>query len=325
MKALLYRKYGQPEDVLEFTETDRPVPGEKEILVRVAATSVNRTDSATIRAIPFFMRIVTGLFVPKKQIPGTEFSGTVEETGKGVSLFKKGDKVFGFFDMGAGAHAEYLAVLENLAVPLPKGMKLEMAAAMSEGFHYGFNFVNKVNLSPGKRILVNGASGAIGSAVVQILKYFGADVTAVCGTKNIELVKSIGADRVIDYEKENFTQMDEKFDCVFDAVGKSSFFKCFRLLAPGGIYISSDLGYMAQNTYFPILTSLFKFLTGGRKSVFPLPGEIRDSLLLAAKMAEEGKYKPVIDDRKYAFGQIIEAYRYVQTGVKTGNVIIDMK
>ena len=323
MKAIVYRKYGQPEDVLEFDATERPVPGEKEIQVRVVATTVNRTDSATIRAIPFFMRVATGLIGPKNQIPGTEFAGTIEETGRSVTLFKKGERVFGFCDLGAGAHAEYLTVAENFAVHVPSGISFEQAAAMSEGFHYALNFVNKVSVTPESKILVNGASGGIGSALVQILKYYGANVTAVCGTKNLELVKSLGADRVIDYQKQDFTRINEKFNCVFDAVGKSSFFKSYRLLAPVGIYISSDLGFMAQNIVVPLLTPLLQFLTGGRKSIFPVPKDIRTSLLLAAKMANEGKFKPVID-REYPFEKIIEAYRYVQTGQKTGNVVIVM-
>ena len=321
MKALVYRKYGQP-DVLHFQEIEKPVPASKEILVKVYSTTVNRTDSATVRAIPFFMPLITGLFGPKKRTPGTEFAGIVESVGSDVTRFKTGDRVFGFTDLDFETHAEFAVIRENHASIVPKEMPLEKAAAMSEGFHYGLNFVNKVNIAPGKRVLVNGASGAIGSAIVQILKYYGADVTAVCGTKNLQLVKSIGADRVIDYQQEDFTCCGLKFDCVFDAVGKSSFFKCLSLLYPGGVYISSDLGFMAQNMFLPLLTPLLGLFPGGRKTKFPLPLDIQASLKLAAKLVEEGKYSPLIDEKTYAFDRIVDAYRYVQSGEKTGNVVI---
>ena len=320
MKAIVYTKYGSP-DVLQLKEVEKPVPNDYEVLIKVHATTVNRTDSATIRAIPFFARLVTGLFKPKKQIPGTEFAGEIEAIGKKVSSLKPGDNVFGFTDQGSGAHAQYVTILEDHATTIPQNLSYEQAAASTEGAHYAYNFINKVNLQKGQHVLVNGATGAIGSALVQLLKYFGANITAVCDTKNMELVKSLGAGKVIDYTKEDFTKNKEKYDFVFDAVGKSSFFKCKHLLNPGGIYISSDLGYMAQNMFLPLITSIIKPLTKGKKTLFPIPVDIRKSILLIKSLIEQNKFKAVID-RKYPLEQIVEAYRYVETGQKTGNVVI---
>ena len=324
MKAIVYTKYGSP-DVLQFKEVDKPTPGNNEVLVKVLATTVNRTDSATIRAIPFFARIITGLFKPKKQTPGTEFAGEIEEIGKDVTSIKVGDRVFGFNDQGSGAHAQYLKITEDNAVAIPQNTSYEQAAASSEGAHYAYNMINKVDLKSGQKVLVNGATGAIGSAAVQLLKYFDVYVTAVCNSKNTELVKSLGADKVIDYAKKDFTKDEEKYNCVFDAVGKSSFAKCKPLLQSGGIYSSSDLGYMAQNIFLPIITPITSKLPGqsGKKTIFPMPVDVRRSLLLIKKLIEEGKFKTVID-RSYPLEEIVEAYRYVEKGQKTGNVVINV-
>ncbi len=323
MKAVVYTKYGPP-DVLQLKEVEKPAPGDNEVLIKVHATTVNRTDSATIRAIPFFARVATGLFKPKKQIPGTEFAGEIEAIGKKVSSLNVGDKVFGFDDSGSGSHAEYMTISEDKAITMPEGITYEQAAASTEGAHYAYNFINKVNIESGQEVLVNGATGAIGSAAVQLLKYFDADVTAVCDTKNMELVRSLGAGRVIDYTKEDFTKEDQKYNYVFDTVGKSSFFKCKQLLPPGGVYISSDLGYMAQNIFLPLITPIIKPMIGNKKTIFPMPKDIRGSLILIKKLIEEGKFKAVID-RKYPLEQIVEAYRYVEKGQKTGNVVITME
>jgi len=323
MKAIVYQKYGSP-DVLQLKEVEKPVPKDNEVLIKVYATTVNRTDSATIRAIPFFARLVTGLFKPKKQIPGTEFAGKIEEIGKNVTSLKIGDKVFGFDDQGSESHAQYMTISENKAITIPKNITYEQAAASTEGAHYAYNFINKINIKSGQKVLVNGATGAIGSAAVQLLKYFDVNVTAVCNTKNIELVKSLGANKVIDYTKEDFTKNREKYIFVFDTVGKSSFAKCKSLLQSGGIYISSDLGYMAQNIFLPLITSIIKPMIGNKKTIFPMPTDIRGSLLLVKKLIEKGKFKAVID-RKYSLDEIVEAYRYVQKGHKTGNVVITME
>jgi NADPH:quinone reductase-like Zn-dependent oxidoreductase len=322
MKAIIYKKYGSP-DVLQLTEVEKPIPGDNEMLIKVYSTTVNRTDSATIRAIPFFARIVTGLFKPKKQIPGTEFAGKIEEIGKNMKSFNVGDKVFGFNEQGSGAHAQYLTISEDFVVAMQEHITYKQAAASIEGAHYAYNFINKLDLKSGQKALVNGATGAIGSAAVQLLKYFDVYVTAVCPTKNVELVSSLGADKVIDYTKEDFTEDGEKYNFVFDAVGKSSFAKCKPLLLPGGIYASSDLGYMAQNLFLPLITPLTSKLPGqsGKKTIFPMPVDVKGSLRLIKKLIEEGKFNPVID-REYALEEIVEAYRYVEKGQKTGNVVI---
>ena len=323
MKAIIYTKYGSP-DVLQLKEVEKPTPKDNEVLIRVHATTVNRTDCATIRAKPFFMRIVTGLFKPKKQIPGTEFAGEIEAVGKSVSSLKVGDKVFGFDDQGSGSHAQYMTIKEDKVITIPDNISYEQAAASSEGAHYAYNFINKVDLKKGQNVLVNGATGAIGSAAVQLLKYFDVNVTAVCATKNIELVKSLGADRVIDYKKDDFTKDEQKYDFVFDAVGKSSFFKCKHLLRAGGIYISSDLGYLAQNLFLPLVTPIIKPMFGNKKTVFPTPTDIKGSLLLIKSLIEQDKFKAAID-REFPLEQIVEAYKYVELGHKTGNVVITVK
>ncbi|MBF0236102.1 MAG: NAD(P)-dependent alcohol dehydrogenase [SAR324 cluster bacterium] len=323
MKAVVYTQYGPP-DVLELQEMEKPIPLDEEVLIKIHATTVNRTDYATVGGIPFFARIVTGLLKPKKIIPGTEFAGVVEETGKKVTSLKIGDKVFGFDDQGSGSHAQYISIPENKAFTIPANITFEQAAASLEGAHYAYNFINKVDLKNGQKVLVNGATGAIGSAAVQLLKYFGAEVTAVCKTKNVELIKTLGASQIIDYTKEDFTKIEQKYDYVFDTVGKSSFFKCRHLLQPGGAYISSDLGYMSQNIFLPMITPIIKPWIGNKKTIFPMPVDLRGSILLLRKLLEEGKFKPVID-RTFPLEQIIEAYRYVGTGEKTGNVVITLK
>jgi NADPH:quinone reductase-like Zn-dependent oxidoreductase len=220
-----------------------------------------------------------------------------------------------------------MVISEDKAISMmPDNISYKEAAACIEGVHYAYNFINKVNLERGNKVLVNGASGGIGSATVQLLKYFGAEVTGVCDKKNIELVKSLGARKVIDYLKEDFTKDDEKYEFVFDSVGKSSFGKCKGLLNPGGVYISSELGWMAQNLFFSIVTAVFGNLPGqaGKKVKFPYPPNIGRSIVLLKKLIEEGKFKSVID-RTYPLEQIPEAFKYVEKGQKKGNVVISLE
>ena len=324
MKAIICTRYGPPE-VLQLKEIAKPIPKDNEVLIKVHATTVNRTDCATIRGKPIFTRLLTGIFKPKKLIPGTEFAGIIEAVGENATSFKVGDKVFGFDALGLGSQAQYMTISEDKALTtIPKNITYEQAAASTEGAHYAYNFVKKVNLKSGQRVLVNGATGAIGSAAVQLLKYYGLRVTAVCNTKNIELVKSLGADKVIDYTIEDFTKDEEKYNFVFDTAGKSSFFKCKPLLQSGGIYISSDLGYMAQNVFLPLITPIIKPMIGNKRTIFPIPTDIKRSVLLIKKLIEEGKFRAVID-RKYPLEQIVQAYRYVETGHKTGNVVITVE
>lgn len=323
MKAVVYTHYGSP-DVLQIKEVEKPVPKDNEVLIKVHSTTVNRTDCATIRAKPFFARFWTGLIKPKKQITGTAFAGDIEAVGNSISSLKPGDRVFGFDDQGSQSHAQYLTVTEDKVITIPENISYQQAAASTEGAHYAYNFINKVSLQKGHHVLVNGASGAIGSAAVQLLKYFEVNVTAVCSTKNIDLVKSLGADKVIDYTKEDFTRDDLKYDFVFDTVGKSSLFKCKQLLKPGGIYISSDLGYMVQNLFLPLITPIIKPLIGDKKTVSPFPDNIRATLLLVKKLIELSHFTAVID-REYPLEEIVKAFEYVETGKKTGNVVINVK
>jgi NADPH:quinone reductase-like Zn-dependent oxidoreductase len=317
MKAIVYTKYGPP-DVLQLKEVEKPTPKDKEVLIRVYATTVNRTDCAMLRAEPFISRFFTGLFKPNKPILGTEFAGKIEAVGENVMSCKVGDKVFGFNEGGLGSHAQYMTISEDKALTtIPKNITYEQAAASTEGAHYAYNFIKKVKLRSGHKVLVNGATGAIGSAAVQLLKYFSANVTAVCNTKNIELVKSLGADKVIDYTKKDFTKDDQKYNFIFDAVGKSSFAKCKPLIQPGGVYISSELGSMAQNPFLALITPII----GNKKVIFPIPTDCRGSILFIKKLIEKEKFKAVID-RKYPLEQIVEAYRYVEKGHKKGNVVI---
>lgn len=326
MKAIIYRKYGSP-DELELTEIEKPTPRGNEVLIKVYAATVNRTDCANLSAKPFIMRFGLGLFKPRIQIAGTEFSGVIEAIGKDVTSFKVGDRVFGFNDAVSSSYAEYLTISEDKGLAtMPKDISYAQAAASTEGAHYAYNIINKVAFKKGDKVLVNGASGGIGSAAVQLLKYFGSEVTAVCNTLNIELLRSLGASRVIDYLKEDFTQEDQKYEFVFDTVGKSSFGKCKRLLKPGGAYISSELGWMAQNIFFALISAIFGSVPGqeGKQVKFPYPPNILRSVLLIKKLIEEGKFNAVID-RTYSLEQISEAFEFVASGQKTGNVVITVQ
>ncbi|MGF1585496.1 MAG: NAD(P)-dependent alcohol dehydrogenase [Bacteroidales bacterium] len=315
MKAFIHTEYGPPE-VLRLKEMPDPVPGDNEILIKIHATTVNRTDDGLLRADPFIARFFTGLIRPKNNISGSEFAGRVEATGSGVGLFKPGDRVFGYSEFGA--HAEYIKMAKDAAVDLiPEGMTYEQAAPLTEGSHYALNYIRKANIQAGQQILIYGATGAIGTAALQIIKAIGAEVTAVCNTRNVELIKSLGADEVIDYTKQDFTKIDKTFHVVFDAVGKSSFGACKPLLKQGGIYVSTDLGFMAQNPFLAIFTPLF----GGKKVLFPIPSIDRELICFLRDLAESGKFKPVID-RQYDFEEIPQAFIYVNSGQKTGNVVI---
>lgn len=317
MKAVLRSKYGSPE-VLAVGTAAQPQLEKDKILVRVRATTVNRTDCGILRGKPFVIRLFTGLLKPSSRIPGTDFAGTVEAVGSRVSDFKIGDRVWGFNDEGLDSQAEYLTIKQNKAVVgIPDGLGYEQVVACAEGAHYANNFINKVTIEPPARVLVNGATGAIGSAAVQLLKHFGAHVTAVGNTANLALVKSLGADEVIDYQRVDFTETSGRYHFILDAVGKSTFAKCKNLLLPEGVYISSELGPNAQNVYLPLITKL----TGGKRVVFPLPGDIRKTLALMNELLTLGAFNPVID-RRYPVDAIKEAYHYVERGEKTGNVVI---
>lgn len=318
MKAAIRRKYGSFENIKVET-IEKPKAKDHEVLIKVCATTVNRTDCAVATATPFVMRFFTGLLKPKLPILGTDFAGIIIAVGAKVTTFKANDKVFGFNDQGLSSQAEYMVFPADGAMALiPNNITFEQAAASLEGAHYAFNMINKVKLHSNQRILINGATGGIGSALLQMLKYHGIYVTAVCDTKNITLIKNLGADKICDYTKEDFTQDPEKYDFVFDAVGKSTFGKCKSLLKQGGAYISSELGPNMENLYLPLFTKVF----GDKKVIFPMPLDIKASIRFIKELLEKEKFKPVIDTRKYTIDHIGEAYKYVASGQKTGNVVI---
>lgn len=317
MRAIIYTKYGPPE-VVKLMEVPKPQPKDNEVLIKVYSSTVNRTDSGFRSAEYFISRFWTGLFQPKHQILGCEFSGIIEEIGKGVTTFKKGDKVFGFNDKTCGGHGEYLTISETDAVTtMPNNLSFDEAAAITEGAHYALVDIRAAKIEPGQNVLVYGATGAIGSSAVQLLKHFEAKVTAVCNTKNVELIKSLGADIVIDYLTQDFTQTENKFQFIFDAVGKSSFGHCKPLLTEKGIYISTELGKNAENIFFALTTPIL----GGKKVLFPMPTINKTDVIFLKELVEKNEYKPLID-RKYKLDQIVEAYKYVESGQKTGNVVI---
>ena len=320
MKAAVHTRYGPPE-VARISEVEKPAAKDNEVLVKVHATTVNRTDCGLRAAEPFVNRFFTGLIRPRVTVLGNEFAGEVEAVGSGVTSFEVGDKVFGFNGSRFGAHAEYVAIPEDGSVAtMPANVTFEEAAPSTEGSHYALSLIRKAKIRSGQGALVNGATGAIGSAAVQLLKRLGADVTAVCDTENVELVRGLGAGRVIDYTAEDFTKDEQTYDVVLDAVGKSSFGRCKRLLKPGGIYLSSDLGPLSQNPILALITPLF----GGKRVMFPIPRDDQEMVRYFKGLIESGEFKPVID-RRYPLDQIVEAYRYVETGQKIGNVVISVE
>jgi NADPH:quinone reductase-like Zn-dependent oxidoreductase len=286
MRAIINTEYGPPE-VVKLKEVEKPVPKDNEVLIKVSATTVNRTDCGFRSAEYFISRFFSGLFRPKYKTLGNEFAGEIEAIGKDVTSFNIGDKVFGYNDKKFGAHAEYMTMAENEAITtMPSNLTYEEAAPITEGGHYALCDIRAAKIKNGQNVLIYGATGAIGSAAVQLVKHFGAKVTAVCNTKNVELVKSLGADVVIDYTKQDFTKIDQTFDFVFDAVGKSSFGKCKPLLNKKGIYISTELGKNSENIFLALTTPIF----GNKKVLFPIPTISKEDVLFLKELVETGKY-----------------------------------
>jgi NADPH:quinone reductase-like Zn-dependent oxidoreductase len=325
MKAIVYTEYGPP-DVLQLKEVEKPTPKEDEVLIKIYATVVTALDCAGRKGEPFFGRFVTGLIRPKINIQGFELAGKIEAVGKDVKQFKEGDQVYGSTNLSLGAHAEYICQPEDgpLAIK-PANMTYEEAAAIVEGGLTALPFLrDTANIQSGQKVLINGASGSIGTAAVQFAWYFGAEVTGVCSTTNLELVKSLGADKVIDYTKEDFTKSGQTYDIIFDILGKSSFSRCKSSLTQKGRYLSA-----APPTLAMILQVLWTSKIGSKKAVIAFTGlrpasEKTEDLVFLRELMEAGKIKPVID-RRYPLEQTAEAHRYVEKGHKKGNVVITVE
>jgi NADPH:quinone reductase-like Zn-dependent oxidoreductase len=318
VRAVVCDRYGPPE-VLRIEEAEAPAPSDDEVLVRIHATTVTRTDCHVRAANPFLWRFLAGFRHPKWRILGLEFAGMVEAVGPAVREFQVGDHVMGiraYLSEGFGAHAELLCARETLLAPKPGSVTFEQAAAVYDGALAALSGLRAANGKKGRSVLIYGASGSIGTAAVQLASYYEADVTAVCNTKNLELVKSLGADRVIDYTQEDFTKNGERYDVVFDAVGKKSFRQCRGSLNPDGVYLPTD-GLLN----FPL--TLVTSRIGGRKVLFEMPRYTKEDVVFVSELVAEGKYRPVID-RTYPFEQVVEATKYVETGQKTGNVILTL-
>jgi NADPH:quinone reductase-like Zn-dependent oxidoreductase len=317
MKASIYTKYGPPE-VLSIQEIAQPVPKENEVLIKIHASSVNRTDCGFRSAEYVISRLFSGIFKPKRPVLGNEFAGVVEAIGSSVTNFNIGDRVFGYNDTQFGAHAEYMCTPADGAIAImPDQMSFQEGATMCEGGHYALCDIRAAKVTAGQEVLVYGATGAIGSAAVQILKAMGARVTAVCGTAHLGLIQALGADTVLDYTRQDYTQLGQSFDLVFDSVGKTAFGVCKPVLKEQGIYISTELGKNWENIFLALSTPVF----GKKKVLFPLPTIQTEDVLYLKDLYEKGKYKPLID-RSYSLDEMVEAHKYVETGQKIGNVVI---
>lgn len=320
MRALFAPRYGTA-DVLEFRDVPEPTPKVDEVLVRIHATTVNRTDQGVLVGTPLFARLFYGIAKPRHPILGNEFAGTVEAVGGEVTSLAVGDRVFGYNDSTFGAHAEYTtARASGLIAPMPAGTSFVEAAPANEGVHYALSNLRWAEVAAGDRILIYGATGAIGSAAVQLAKHFGAEVTAVCGTDHIDLVRSLGADHVVDYTKDEFPTPGADYDVVMDAVGKSSYRRWKPAIVPGGAYLSTDLKPMVPGLFLIAWTRLFS----DRRVALPLPKHSHDTVVFFKDLIEAGEFRPVID-RTYPFDRIVDAYRYVATGQKVGNVVVTLE
>lgn len=321
MKAIVATGYGAPE-VLQFTEVEKPQPKDNEVLVKVHATSATTADTMMRTGKPYFGRLFLGLKRPKHPIPGTGFAGEVVSIGKEVTRFQTGDLVFGETTLGFSTNAEYVAVPENgVIIHKPENMSFAEATTFPDGHLTSMNFLKEIaNIQPGQRILINGASGSLGTAAIQLAKYFGAEVTGVSSTKNIGLVKSLGADHVIDYTQTDFTKSGQTYDIIYDTVGKSSFGKSKKVLTEHGLYISPVLK-------FPLLLQMmWTAVIGKKKAKFAASGlksdtELRKLLSELVGIFKEGRLKTIID-RQYPLEKVAQAHVYIAGGHKKGNVVI---
>jgi NADPH:quinone reductase-like Zn-dependent oxidoreductase len=323
MKAIVCTKYGSP-NYLQLQEVNIPTPKKNEVLIRVHATTVTKADTMMRRAEPFISRFFLGFTKPKNDITGTGFAGEIVSIGTEISKYKIGNKVFGESGITFGANAEYVCVSEDGVIShLPKNLSFEQAATLCDGPLTSINFLKELAaIQPGQKVLINGASGSLGTAAVQLAKYFGAYVTGVCSGKNAQLVWSLGADKVIDYTTTDLTKDSEKYDIIYDTVGKLSYTKCKKVLTKEGIYLSPvlDMKLLLQMLWTSKFSSQkAKFAATGLE---PAP-KLRKLVKELTKLIEEGKLKSIID-RSYTLAETPEAHRYVDTGHKKGNVIIQL-
>lgn len=315
MKAIKYSRYGSAE-VLKLTEIEKPTPKDNELLIKIHASTVNMADIRLRKPDPFLARLFNGLFKPKRiTTPGVEFAGVVEEIGKDVTKFKVGDEIYAASHTAGGGNAEYFVIRENRVVALkPNNFSFEEAATIPWGGLAAMHYLKAGEVTKGKRILIFGASGSVGTIAVQLAKEFGAEVVGLCSSKNVELVKSLGADEVIDYTKEDFAQKAEAFDIIFDTIGKSNISKGLKALKQGGIYLMASSSSMIE----PIIKGMF---SGNKKIIGGIAKYEPQVLEYFKELAEAGRLRPVID-RVYTLDQIVEASKYVELGHKIGNVVI---
>jgi len=317
MKAIVYTNYGPP-DVLNLKEVEKPIPKSDEVLIKICATAVTSGDVRLRKADPFLIRLIFGLLKPKISILGVELAGEIEAMGKDVKLFNKGDQVFGSTtEFGLGAYAEYKCLPEKAVLEIkPGNISCEEAAAVFFGGHTALHFLRKGKIQQGQKVLIYGASGAIGTYAVQLAKYFGAEVTGVCSASNLELIKSLGADKTIDYTTTDFSKSGETYDIIFDTVGKSPFSGSVRSLNKKGVYLR------AVHMSLPsIIHGLWTTLTSSKKVIGGVASEHKEDLTFLKELIESGKLKAVID-RSYPLEQTAEAHAYVDKGHKKGNVVI---
>jgi NADPH:quinone reductase-like Zn-dependent oxidoreductase len=321
MKAIVCTEYGSPE-VMQLKEVEKPTPQKNEVLIKISATTVTSADLRIRKADPFPVRFFFGFIRPKTNtILGSELAGEIEAVGENVKRFKAGDRVFAGAGVSLGANAEYICLPEAGAIAiLPNNMTYEEAAAVPFGATTSLMFLrDKGKIQSGQKVLIYGASGALGRAAVQLAKYFGAEVTGVCSTANVELVKSLGADKVIDRTKEDFTNSGETYDMIFDTTGKSSFSGCLRSLNKKGVYLRA-----VHINLLPILRGLWTSTTSSKKVIGGMAIERQTDLIFLKELIEAGKMKSVID-RRYSLEQTAEAHRYVELGHKQGSVVITLE
>jgi NADPH:quinone reductase-like Zn-dependent oxidoreductase len=315
MRAVVFDRYGPPE-VLHIEDVERPVPNDNDVLVKVHAATVSRTDTGLRSADLFVSRFFTGLLRPRRCILGSDLAGEVEAVGRSVTEFAVGDRVFGINPWKFGTHAEFVCMAEGAALAhMPVDTTFEEAAAVCDGGILALNALRPAAIHTGQRILIYGASGSIGTAGVQLARAFGADVTAVCNSRNFDLVRSLGADEVIDYTQEDFTKNGQSYDVIFDSVGKQSFARCRGSLKPRGIFVATD---HLHNLVLAVWTARI----GSKRVLFPIPPRFtKQDVVFLKQLIESGQYRAVID-RRYPLDDVVAATRYVETKQKTGNVVL---